>query len=85
MINPHLTYLLICLIFAGKVTVYLGKRDFIDHLDHVEPIEGVVVVDNDYLRGRKIFGQLSTVYRYGREQVRNLKIICFSLILHLRI
>jgi len=52
----------------GKVTVYLGKRDFIDHLDHVDPIEGVVVIDNDYLKGRKIFGQLSTVYRYGREQ-----------------
>lgn len=52
----------------GKVTVYLGKRDFIDHLDHVDPIDGVVVVDNDYLRGRKIYGQLTTTYRYGREE-----------------
>ena len=22
----------------GKVTVYLGKRDFIDHLTHIDPI-----------------------------------------------
>ncbi|XP_049839312.1 arrestin homolog [Schistocerca gregaria] len=52
----------------GKVTVYLGKRDFIDHLDHVDPIDGIVVVDNDYLKGRKVFGQLTTTYRYGREE-----------------
>ncbi|KAG8278598.1 arrestin homolog [Homalodisca vitripennis] len=52
----------------GKVTVYLGKRDFIDHLDSVDPIDGVVVVDNDYLKGRKVYGQVSTTYRYGREE-----------------
>lgn len=52
----------------GKVTVYLGKRDFIDHLDHVDPIDGVVVVENDYLKGRKIYGQVLTTYRYGREE-----------------
>lgn len=42
----------------GKVTVYLGKRDFIDHLDHTDAIDGVLVVENDYLQGRKIFGQV---------------------------
>lgn len=52
----------------GKVTVYLGKRDFIDHLDHIDPIDGIVVVDNDYLKGRKIYGQVTTTYRYGREE-----------------
>lgn len=52
----------------GKVTVYLGKRDFIDHLDFVDPIDGVVVVENDYLRGRKVYGELITTYRYGREE-----------------
>ncbi|KAF4524736.1 hypothetical protein B566_EDAN013804 [Ephemera danica] len=52
----------------GKVTVYLGKRDFIDHIDHTDPIDGVIVVDNDYLKGRKIYGQLTTTYRYGREE-----------------
>ncbi|XP_020284868.1 arrestin homolog [Pseudomyrmex gracilis] len=52
----------------GKVTVYLGKRDFIDHLDHTDPIDGVIVVENDYLQGRKVFGQVITTYRYGREE-----------------
>lgn len=42
----------------AKLTVYLGKRDFVDHLDHVDPIEGVVVADNDYLKGRKVFCQV---------------------------
>lgn len=23
----------------GKITVYLGKRDFVDHITHVDPIE----------------------------------------------
>ncbi|XP_058803052.1 arrestin homolog [Phymastichus coffea] len=52
----------------GKVTVYLGKRDFIDHLDYVDPIDGVVVIENDYLQGRKVYGQVITTYRYGREE-----------------
>ncbi|KAK9892210.1 hypothetical protein WA026_019014 [Henosepilachna vigintioctopunctata] len=52
----------------GKVTVYLGKRDFIDHLDHTDPIDGVVVVEDGYLQGRKLYGQVITVYRYGREE-----------------
>ncbi|KAG8227712.1 hypothetical protein J437_LFUL007994 [Ladona fulva] len=52
----------------GKVTVYLGKRDFVDQLDHVEPIDGVIVVESDYLKGRKVFGQLTTTYRFGREE-----------------
>uniref|UniRef100_U5EVU4 Phosrestin-1 n=3 Tax=Nematocera TaxID=7148 RepID=U5EVU4_9DIPT len=52
----------------GKMTVYLGKRDFIDHLDYCDPIDGVVVIEKEYLRGRKIFGQLAATYRYGREE-----------------
>lgn len=52
----------------GKVTFYLGRRDFIDHLDYCDPVDGVVVVDEDYLKRRKVFGQLATTYRYGREE-----------------
>lgn len=43
----------------GKLTVYLGKRDFLDHLDHCDPIDGIIVVDNDYLKGRKVFAQVN--------------------------
>jgi hypothetical protein len=34
----------------GKITVYLGKRDFVDHVTHVDPIDGVVLVDPEYLK-----------------------------------
>jgi arrestin-2 len=52
----------------GKITVYLGKRDFIDHGDYCDPVDAVVVLDEEYMRGRKVYGQLTTVYRYGREE-----------------
>lgn len=52
----------------GKLTVYLGKRDFVDQGTHVDPIEGVVVADPDYLKGRKVFSQVLVTLRYGREQ-----------------
>ena len=52
----------------GKVTVYMGKRDFVDHISAVEPIDGVVVLDDEYVRERrKIFGQVVCSFRYGRE------------------
>lgn len=44
----------------GKVTVYLGKRDFIDHMDYCDPVDGVVVVDTEYLKGRKVYSQVSS-------------------------
>lgn len=52
----------------GKLTVYLGKRDFIDHIDYCDPVDGVIVVDPEYLKGRTVYGQLVTTYRYGREE-----------------
>lgn len=52
----------------GKVTAYLNQRDFVDHIDHTSPVDGVVVVDNDYLRGRKVFALVAVTYRYGREE-----------------
>jgi len=52
----------------GKISVYLGKRDFIDNTISTEPVNGVVMVDNDYLRGRKVFGTVTVTYRFGREE-----------------
>ena len=31
----------------GKITVYLGKRDFVDHVTHVDPIDGKSPCDGD--------------------------------------
>lgn len=53
----------------AKITIYLGKRDFIDNIAAVEPVDGIVVLDNEYVReNRKIFGQLVCSFRYGREE-----------------
>lgn len=38
------------------------------HRDYCDPVDGVVVIDEEYMKGRKVFGQLVTVYRYGREE-----------------
>ncbi|ROT69311.1 hypothetical protein C7M84_012505 [Penaeus vannamei] len=38
----------------GKLTIYLGRRDFVDHVSAVDP-------------RRKVFGQLVCSFRYGRE------------------
>ncbi|XP_018336587.1 arrestin homolog isoform X2 [Agrilus planipennis] len=51
----------------GKLTIYLGKRDFVDHISEIEPVDGVVVIDDDY-KDRKVFGQIVCSFRYGREQ-----------------
>jgi len=51
----------------GKLTLYMGRRDFVDHVTSVDPVDGVLVVDTNYLQGRKIFGQLVCSFRYGRE------------------
>ncbi len=61
--------------FAGKLTVYLGRRDFVDHVTETDPVngtkngkktyflskfkfktqvDGVLLVDKDYLAGRQV-------------------------------
>ncbi|XP_063358129.1 arrestin homolog [Cydia amplana] len=52
----------------GKLTLYMAKRDFVDHISFVEPIDGVVVLDEEYVRGRKVWGQVVCTFRYGREE-----------------
>ncbi|XP_041483326.1 beta-arrestin-1-like [Lytechinus variegatus] len=53
----------------GKITTYLGKRDFVDHQTHIDPIDGVVLVDLDYLKERKVFAHVLAAFRYGREDL----------------
>ncbi|TPP62427.1 Beta-arrestin-1 [Fasciola gigantica] len=53
----------------GKLTIYLGKRDFSDHLSHVDPVEGVVLLDPEYVKDRKVFIHLLGAFCYGRDEV----------------
>uniref|UniRef100_A0A914ZMN6 Arrestin C-terminal-like domain-containing protein n=1 Tax=Parascaris univalens TaxID=6257 RepID=A0A914ZMN6_PARUN len=54
----------------GKITTYLGKRDFIDHGDFVDLIDGMVLIDDDYIReNRRVSAHLLAAFRYGREDL----------------
>ncbi|KAE8290485.1 S-arrestin 48 kDa protein Retinal S-antigen [Larimichthys crocea] len=52
-----------------SVGVYMGRRDFIDHVDSVDPVDGVVIIDHEALQGRKVFVTLSCTFRYGRDDM----------------
>ncbi|XP_030002218.1 arrestin 3b, retinal (X-arrestin) isoform X2 [Sphaeramia orbicularis] len=53
----------------GHIALYLGKRDFVDHIDSVDVVEGVVKVDPSGLNGRKVFAYLACAFRYGSEDL----------------
>uniref|UniRef100_A0A674HZR6 Arrestin-C n=1 Tax=Terrapene triunguis TaxID=2587831 RepID=A0A674HZR6_9SAUR len=51
------------------LSIYLGKRDFVDHVDSVEPVDGVVLIDPEYLKDRKVYVTLTCAFRYGRDDL----------------
>ncbi|XP_048460090.1 S-arrestin-like [Rhincodon typus] len=52
-----------------SIAVYLGKRDFVDHVTHTDPVEGVLVLDTGYIKDKKVFCRLLCAFRYGREDI----------------
>nr|ATY71625.1 S-antigen arrestin b-v1 [Maurolicus muelleri] len=50
-----------------SVGVYMAKRDFVDHCDSVDPIDGVVLLDPVQVKGKKVYITLSCSFRYGRD------------------
>ncbi|XP_063169676.1 arrestin-C, partial [Candoia aspera] len=52
-----------------KLSIYLGKRDFVDHVESVEPVDGVVLIDPEYLKDRKVYVTLICAFRYGRDDL----------------
>ncbi|XP_043913378.1 arrestin-C isoform X2 [Protopterus annectens] len=53
----------------GKLSLYLGKRDFVDHVDRVDVIDGVVLIDPEYLKERKVYVTMTCAFRYGRDDL----------------
>ncbi|NXQ84941.1 ARRS protein, partial [Nyctibius grandis] len=51
------------------LTIYLGKRDFIDNVGIVEPVDGVVLVDPAMIKGKQVYVSLTCAFRYGREDI----------------
>uniref|UniRef100_A0A667XQH1 Arrestin beta 2 n=1 Tax=Myripristis murdjan TaxID=586833 RepID=A0A667XQH1_9TELE len=52
-----------------KLTVYLGKRDFVDHLDHVDPCVIIYLILPIPLSVSSVFVTLTCAFRYGREDL----------------
>lgn len=46
----------------GKMTIYLGRRDFVDHVSETDAVDGVLLVDKDYLAGRQVYTIINSFY-----------------------
>ncbi|XP_062341106.1 arrestin 3a, retinal (X-arrestin) [Osmerus eperlanus] len=53
----------------GGLTLYLGKRDYVDHVNIVDSVEGVLKIDPADLGDRKVWVQLVCAFRYGRDDL----------------
>ncbi|XP_044162505.1 arrestin-C [Bufo gargarizans] len=53
----------------GKLSIYLGKRDFVDHVEFVEPVDGVILIDPECQKDKKVFVLLTCAFRYGRDDM----------------
>uniref|UniRef100_A0AAQ5YFJ3 S-arrestin n=1 Tax=Amphiprion ocellaris TaxID=80972 RepID=A0AAQ5YFJ3_AMPOC len=64
-----LTVVLTVVLCVLQVAVYMAKRDFVDHCDFVDPVDGVILIDPVQLKGRKVYVMLSCTFRYGRQDM----------------
>ncbi|XP_061818917.1 arrestin 3a, retinal (X-arrestin) [Nerophis lumbriciformis] len=53
----------------GGLTLYLGKRDYVDHVTNVDQVDGVVKLDTANFGDRKVFVQLACAFRYGSDDL----------------
>jgi len=51
----------------GRLTLYLGRRDFVDHVTGSDPVDGVINIDKEFINDKVISAQLLCSFRYGRE------------------
>lgn len=54
----------------GRLFVYLGKREYVQCDGVIEPVQGVVYIQDwkDTLKDRKVYLQLVVTFRHGREE-----------------
>ena len=75
MINVFFTLLIIFFCFSvfkktapnGKLTVYVERRELIIEDTWIQPLTGVLYIDPNYVKDRKVYGQFVLTFRYGRE------------------
>ncbi|KAF5401732.1 hypothetical protein PHET_04809 [Paragonimus heterotremus] len=52
---------------SNQVAVYLSARDIFDDLQTVDPIEGVVTVEDSAVKDNKVFARIRCTFRYGEQ------------------
>nr|DBA21763.1 TPA: hypothetical protein GDO54_018362 [Pyxicephalus adspersus] len=58
------------------LSIYLSKRDFVDHVEFVEPVDGMILIDPEYQKDKKVFVTLTCAFRYGRDDMELIG-LCF--------
>ncbi|XP_015605542.1 arrestin homolog isoform X2 [Cephus cinctus] len=51
----------------NKLTLYLASRDLIVSSGKIDKLQGVLLVDPEFLQDKKVYGQVTLTFRYGRE------------------
>ncbi|XP_018566075.1 arrestin homolog, partial [Anoplophora glabripennis] len=50
-----------------KLTLYLSSRDLVVSSGGIDRLQGVLLVDPEFVENRKVYGQVTLTFRYGRE------------------
>ncbi|CAH8506103.1 unnamed protein product [Schistosoma turkestanicum] len=53
----------------NKLVVYLIQRDIFDDLQTIDPIEGIVTIDEKHSNYCKLFARIRCTFRYGEQQM----------------
>lgn len=51
----------------NKLTLYLASRDLIVNELKIDKLQGVLLVDPEFLQEKRVYGQITLTFRYGRE------------------
>ncbi|XP_048004488.1 beta-arrestin-1-like [Leguminivora glycinivorella] len=51
----------------NKLTLYLASRDLVVETNSIDRIQGVLHVDPEHVDNKKLYGQVTLTFRYGRE------------------
>ncbi|XP_050473603.1 phosrestin-2-like isoform X5 [Bombus huntii] len=51
----------------NKLTLYLASRDLIVSELKIDKLQGVLLVDPEFLQEKRVYGQITLTFRYGRE------------------
>ncbi|GJQ72590.1 hypothetical protein Trydic_g1255 [Trypoxylus dichotomus] len=51
----------------NKLTLYLSSRDLVVSSGKIDRVQGVLLIDPEFVEQRKVYGQVTLTFRYGRE------------------